>query len=104
MSNTDDNLRKQIRDVMQEYKLDPTVAGGTYYINRVMTLINQDREAREAEHLKIYSWLLGLRGDFPVPITGRLYGWRSILRSKLPKYILFNINKLTSPPDSKAKA
>jgi hypothetical protein len=50
------------------------------------------REA-EAVHLENYKWLLGLSGGFPLSEPGLRYNWRPLLRQRIPKEMLYKINK-----------
>lgn len=51
-------------------------------------------EVRKAEqvHEENYVWLLGLGDDFPQSEPGKRYNWRSKLREKIPKQMLYKIN------------
>lgn len=65
----------------------------------VYDLITQKQKEAEEIHDEIYTWLLGLGGDFPQSEPGKRYNWRSQLREKIPKDMLYSINRKSPSPD-----
>lgn len=51
-------------------------------------LIAQAVNKAERRHVKIYKWLLGMEGDFPMPKPYAHYAWRTDLRMKLPENVI----------------
>lgn len=86
-SSTDEEVRTKIRDIMQWYKLTPGTIGGSDYVDQIMELIRQDREAREAVMRSDIAHAIGYCQGLGQPLT--------YLENRYPDIVA---------PDSKAKA
>lgn len=60
-------------------------------------------ERLEQQHQNNYQWLLGLGGSFPASEPGARYNWRSELRRRIPKEMLYRINQLTQSKPQKGE-